>query len=127
RLDGYQAAEAWVEFAKGKGEKAVKHMRAVADQQESEDSENFSVPAREMLADMLLELHQPAKALAEYEAGLKRTPNRFNELYGAATAANQAGDTTKAKTYFSKLRQNCSPQADREELQHAGVIAAGSN
>lgn len=127
RLGGYQAAEAWVEFAKGKGEKAVKHMRAFADHQESEDSENFTVPAREMLADMLLELHQPAKALAEYEAGLKRTPNRFNELYGAATAANQAGDTAKAKTYFSKLRQNCSPQADREELHTASAIAAGSN
>jgi tetratricopeptide (TPR) repeat protein len=80
-----------------------------------------------MLADMLLELHRPAQALAEYEAVLKVAPNRFNELYGAAAAAAQAGDSGKARTYYTRLRENCPPQADREELQRAKMAAAGSN
>ena len=87
----------------------------------------FNVPAREMLADMLFEQHQPAPALAEYESELKITPNRFNALYGAATAADMAGDSNKAKSYYSKLREICPPQADREELQKMKIVAAGNN
>jgi hypothetical protein len=127
RLETYpEEAEAWIAFAKGKSDKALKQMRALADQQDREDSEGFTVPAREMLADMLLELHQPAKALTEYEASLKLAPNRFNGLYGAAVAAKAAGDANKANTYYSKLHESCAPQADREELQHTSVVAAGS-
>jgi tetratricopeptide (TPR) repeat protein len=80
-----------------------------------------------MLADMLLELHQPALALTEYEAVLKLAPNRFNALYGAASASGMAGDSGKAKSYYSKLRDICPQQADREELQRARAVAAGSN
>jgi hypothetical protein len=122
-----EEVEAWVKFAKGKRGKAVKIMRAAADKQDSNDPGGFNVPAREMLADMLLELHQPAQALAEYEAVLKIAPNRFNGLYGAVTAAEMSGDATKAKTYYAQLRENCAPQADREELQRAKVTAVGSN
>jgi hypothetical protein len=129
RLEDYRRkiAEAWVEYVKGKHEKAVKQLRAAADTQDREDPGSFGVSAREMLADMLLELHRPAPALAEYEAVLKLVPNRFNALYGAAAAAEMAGDTSKAKSYYSKLRENCPPQADREELQKAKVAAVGSN
>jgi tetratricopeptide (TPR) repeat protein len=123
-----QEVEAWIDFAKGKGDKAVKRLHVLADKQDSNDPGGFNVPAREMLADMLLELHKPAQALTEYEAVLKIAPNRFNGLYGAVTAAEMAGDPGKAKTYYSQLQKNCAPQADREELQQAGKItAAGSN
>src|SRR6266853_1358820 len=126
-LEGYrrQAAEAWVEYAKGKHEKSVKKMRAAADSQDHADPGAFGVTAREMLADMLLQLHQPAAALAEYESALKLAPNRFNALYGAAAAAEMAGDAGKAKDYYGKLRENCPAEADREELQKASVVAAG--
>jgi len=131
RLEDYrrQEGEAWVALAKGDNKKSVKLMRAAADKQEKEDSGGFTVPAREMLADMLMELHQPAQALAEYEAVLKVSPNRFNDLYGAAAAAESAGDYAKAKSYYSKLRTNCPPTADREELQKikTAMAAAGEN
>jgi tetratricopeptide (TPR) repeat protein len=99
RLEDYrrQEVEAWVSFAKGQHEKAVKRMRAAADKQDKEDPGGFTVPAREMLADMLMELHQPAQALTEYESVLKVSPNRFNDLYGAAEAAQMAGDPAKRK------------------------------
>jgi tetratricopeptide (TPR) repeat protein len=122
-----QVAEAWVDFAKGKLDKAVKKIRAAADTQDRDDPGAFGVSAREMLADMLLESHQPVPALAAYESVLKLAPNRFNVLYGAAAAAALAGDAGKAKSYYSKLRDNCPPQADREELQKVKVAAAGGN
>jgi hypothetical protein len=123
-----EEVDAWVDFAKGKSDKAIKRLRATADKQDQGDPGGFNVPAREMLADMLLELHKPALALAEYEAVLKFAPNRFNGLYGAVTSAEMAGDSGKAKTYYSQLQKNCAPQADREELRQASkVTAAGSN
>jgi tetratricopeptide (TPR) repeat protein len=128
-LENYRhsVAEAWVDYAKGKHDKALKKMGSVADKQDKDDPGPFGVTAREMLADMLLELHRPAEALAAYETVLKLAPNRFNPLYGAATAAELAGDSSKARTYYGKLSQNCPPQADREELQKARTLAAGSH
>lgn len=122
-----QEVEAWVAFAKGDNKKAVKLMRAAANKQDAEDSGDFTVPAREMLADLFMELHQPAQALGEYESVLKVSPNRFNDLYGAAAAAQMAGDSGKAKSYYSKLRENCPQTADREELQRIRMASAGSN
>jgi tetratricopeptide (TPR) repeat protein len=129
RLEDYrrQEVEAWVAFARGDDKKAIRLMRAAADKQEKEDSGDFTVPAREMLADMLMELHRPAQALAEYESVLKISPNRFNDLYGAATSAQMAGDSAKAKDYYGKLRENCPATADRQELQKIKMAAAGSN
>jgi len=116
-------AEAWVQYAKGKTDRAIKKMRDAAAKEDRSDPGSFMVSAREMLADMLLEQHQGAASLAEYEAVLKIVPNRFNALYGAAAAAELAGDAGKSKTYYGKLREICPPQADREELRSAKVLA----
>jgi tetratricopeptide (TPR) repeat protein len=128
RWQGFRrdVVESWLDYAKGKQEKALKKMRAAADMQDQNDPGPFNVTAREMLADMFLELHQPAQALREYEAVLKLVPNRFNALYGAARAAEMASDSARANSYFSHLRELCPTQADRQELQHVKVIASGS-
>jgi len=73
----------WVAFAEGKQDDALAHMRAAADLQDKVGQGEVDIPAREMLADMLLESHQPKLALAEYEVALKLSPNRFNGLYHA--------------------------------------------
>jgi len=52
---------------------------------------------------MLMELKQPAAALKEYEASQLREPNRFRGMYGAAHAAEAAGDRQKAADYYAKL------------------------
>ncbi|HET8887283.1 MAG TPA: hypothetical protein VFQ41_00165 [Candidatus Angelobacter sp.] len=128
-LESYRrnVAEAWVDYAKGKHDKALKKMGSVADKQDKDDPGPFAVTAREMLGDMLLELHRPAEALAAYETVLKLAPNRYNPLYCAAAAAELAGNSGKARTYYSRLSQNCPPQADREELQKVRTLAAGSH
>src|SRR5437899_5565423 len=80
-------AEAWVAHAEGKDDDAVKMLRGLAEQEESTGEEPEGIPAREMLADMLLDMKRPEQALTEYEADLKFNPNRFDGLYGAARAA----------------------------------------
>ena len=48
-------------------------------------------PAYELLGEMLLELDQPAAALAAFETSMEGAPNRFRSFYGAARAAELAG------------------------------------
>jgi Tfp pilus assembly protein PilF len=52
---------------------------------------------------MLLEIGQPKQALAEFEASLKAKPNRLRGYYGAAKAAEAAGDRAAARTSYGKL------------------------
>ena len=52
---------------------------------------------------MLYETGQPSLALKEYEASQQREPNRFRGYYGAARAAEAAGDRDKAAMYYGKL------------------------
>jgi tetratricopeptide (TPR) repeat protein len=84
----------WAAFAAKHDEEAIKLMRAAADLQDKVGQGEVDIPAREMLADMLLDLHRPKEALAEYEVALKLSPNRFNGLYNAGQAAEMAGDKT---------------------------------
>ena len=77
-------------------------MRAAADLQDKVGQGEVDIPAREMLADMLLELHRRKQALAEYEVALKLSPNRFNGLYHAGLAAEEAGDKAKAQQFMPR-------------------------
>jgi len=63
-------AEAWLAFAKGKSDEALAELRAAADHQDKNGGESVGIPAREMLADMLLEVKRPVDALAEYKTAL---------------------------------------------------------
>jgi tetratricopeptide (TPR) repeat protein len=100
---------AWIAELSGKHDDAVIGMRAAAELEESMDKSAVTpgaiTPAREMLAQLLLLQNQAKQAVAEYETVLKVAPNRFNALYGAATAAEQAGDALAASNYFRKLTQ----------------------
>jgi tetratricopeptide (TPR) repeat protein len=104
-----QAASAVLTFAQGREDEALVEMRAAADAQDTADKNNVTpgpvLPAREMLADMLLQARQPAQALAEYERSLDTAPNRFRSLAGAAAAAEQMGNAAKARTYNERLVQ----------------------
>ena len=93
----------WAAFAAGDISEALRQMRASADLQDLVGQGEVDIPAREMLADMLLELGQPGPALVEYEAALKLSPNRFNGLYGAARAAQAAGEPVRAGQDYREL------------------------
>jgi tetratricopeptide (TPR) repeat protein len=111
-------AEAWTEYAEGKTGHAIDILKSIAETGVFEAS--AQLPAKEMLADMLLEMKRPAEALTEYEADLKTNPNRFNSLYGAARAAQDAGEAEKASGYFAQLVKNCEgSDSVRPELSEA--------
>jgi tetratricopeptide (TPR) repeat protein len=113
-------AEAWAEYAEGKTDHAIGLLRPTADNATGVFEASDEIPGREMLADMLLEMKRPAGALAEYEADLKTNPNRFNSLYGAARAAQDAGKAEKASDYFAQLVKNCEGSGSvRPELSEA--------
>ncbi len=120
--------QAWTAFAEGKHDDALAKMRSAADQQDKVGQGEVDIPAREMLADMLLEMHQPQQALAEYEASLALSPGRFNGLYHAGMAAEAAGKPAEAGRYYAELLKNTDDGAHsaRPELAHAKAFVAGA-
>ena len=123
------AAAAWLVYAEGQKDDAVKMARAAAQLEEETGKHPVTpgppLPARELLGDMLLEMGQPAEALAAYEASLHEAPNRFNSLYGAARAAQHAGNAEKARGYYAQL-VSLSEHGDtaRAELTEAQTFLA---
>jgi hypothetical protein len=119
-------AAAWLAHAQGDNEAGTKGLRDLADTEEREGDESTTIPSREMLADMLLEMKKPQQALVEYQASLKFNPNRFNGLYGAGQAAEMAGKSSEANGYYAKLVKDCAGgNSDRPELAKAkGLLAA---
>ena len=115
-----QEASAWVLHGDGKDNDATAALRKVADHEDAVGAEQTSMPAREMLADMLIEMHHPEQALAEYEGDLKFNPNRFHGLYGAAHAAELAGQPSEATKYYALLVKTCDgSNSARPELAKA--------
>ncbi len=113
-------ARAWGAFADNKADEGVQLLRGVAGKKRGEAEASDGIPASEMIADMLFEVKRPQQALVEYEATLKSDPGRFNALYGAAQAAERAGQNQKANEYYSQLVKNCEgAKSDRAELKHA--------
>jgi hypothetical protein len=120
-------AEGWLAYAEGNLAEAVTKLRSAADSEEAKHSDPFAMPAREMLADLLLELKRPAEASVEYESVLKSYPNRFDALYGSAQVAQSLGDRAKASQYYAKLVAISAPSADRPELRDAREYIAANN
>jgi hypothetical protein len=124
---------AWVAFAEGSNDEAAKIMGGVADKQDARGKGEVEIPAREMLADILLESNHPEQALAEYERSMTIDPNRFNGLYGAARSAEMAKQSTTADKYYAQLVKNCAgatsdrPELARAKAQVASKTVAGGN
>ena len=108
----------------GDDKKAVELVRAAADLDATMDKHPATpssvLPARELLADLLLEINQPDAALKEYEQVLSTDPNRFRSLVGKARAAKQAGDAAAAHDGYQKLVALSKPSGpERPELSEA--------
>lgn len=124
----FDEVQGWVAFAENKQDEALKHMRAAADLQDKVGQGEVDIPAREMLADMLLEDHKPREALAEYEVALKLSPNRFNGLYHAGVAAEEAGEKGKAQQFYATLLKTTDNGAHstRPEFAHVKSFLSAS-
>jgi tetratricopeptide (TPR) repeat protein len=121
----HKEAEAWLAFAQGKYDDAVEALRPIADKEDSVGDEPDGIPAREMIANILLEARRPQEALAAYQIDLKLNPNRFNGLYGAAQAAEAAGNQKDAEEYYALLLKVCDKSnSTRPELTRARELVA---
>jgi tetratricopeptide (TPR) repeat protein len=119
---------AWIAFAEGESTPALKHMQESADLQDKAGQGEVDIPAREMLADMLLELKQPQEALVQYQKALILSPNRFNGLFNAGMAAEAAGDKAQAQSYYATLLKitDNGAQSSRPEFDHAKSVVASA-
>ena len=123
------AISAWIDRAEGRNENAVRNLRAAADHEDKTEKHimmpGWVIPVREMLGELLVELGQPAPALIAFEQSQKTDPNRFRNLYGAARAAELAGNREKARQYYARLLEQLGDAtADRAEIKRAKQFVA---
>ncbi len=99
--------EAWLAHAGGQGDSAVALMQEAAELEVSTPKPAVTpgptLPAHELLGDLLMELGRPAEALSAYQRALELYPRRFNGLLGAARAARALGDGAAARGYYRQL------------------------
>jgi tetratricopeptide (TPR) repeat protein len=112
----HQTATAWILYAEGKHDEALKAMGSAADREDKTDKATVTpgqlTPARELYAAMLLDHGMAKESLAAFEATLKKEPNRLGALIGAAKAALKLGDQVKAEQFYATavaLTQNADP------------------
>jgi tetratricopeptide (TPR) repeat protein len=123
-------ASAWVLYAEGKKDEALKAMSDAADAEDRTEKHPVTPgtpkPARELYGEMLLDNGRAAEALTAFEATLKKEPNRLGAYAGAARAAAQIGDTAKARDYFGKIvEQAGNGDSTRSEVADARNYLAG--
>jgi tetratricopeptide (TPR) repeat protein len=124
-----RVAQAWVTFAEGRKDEAISALAAAADAEDATDKSAISpgplAPARELLGFMLLEAQRPQEALTAFEATMKKEPNRFQGLSGAARAAEAAGQREKASTYYRQLLDLAkTADTERPEIARARAFVA---
>ena len=112
----WQVATAWVLYAEGKHDDALKAMSAAADAEDKTEKHPVTpgvpTPARELYGTMLLDRGMAKEALAAFEATLKKEPHRLGATLGAARAAEKAGDMGKAREHYAAavaLTENADP------------------
>jgi tetratricopeptide (TPR) repeat protein len=101
--------DAWIAHVEGKQDPSLSLMEQAVALEESTPKPAVTpgptLPARELLGDLLMEQNQPARALSAYQRSLELYPQRFNSLLGAARAARASGDAVSARRYHVQLLQ----------------------
>jgi hypothetical protein len=122
-----RAVSAWLALAEGHTDDALREMKTAAELEDSTEKSAVTpgplLTARELLGDMLLQMNQPGPALEQFETALKREPNRFRPLYGAARAAQLKGDREASRKYFRALLAVCerADKPGRKEIAEASI------
>jgi tetratricopeptide (TPR) repeat protein len=114
---------AWIAHAEHRGDSAVALMRAAAELETTTPKHAVTpgptLPADELLGDLLMEEKRPAEALAAYKKSLELYPRRFNSLLGVARAARAVGDNAAARDAYGKLLEVAGSNAQRPAVTEA--------
>ena len=93
--------DAWIAHVKDKREVSISLMEEAAELEETTPKAPVTpgptIPADELLGDLLMAQKQPAKALAAYRRSLELYPKRRNSVIGAARAAAMVADRRVAR------------------------------
>ena len=114
----------------GQPDEAVRLLTEAANRQDAIGtnlvSPGTTLPARELLAEVLLEQGKAAEALTAFETTLKAFPGRFNAMYGAGVAASKAGKKDVAKKHLEDLLAQAKEADDTRtaELKEANKLLA---
>jgi tetratricopeptide (TPR) repeat protein len=120
----WRTASAWVAFAEGRRAEALAAMSEAADIEDATDKAAVTpgplAPARELLGEMQLEAGDAPAALRSFEASMAKEPGRFRGAFGAARAAEAAGDAASARKHYARALEIAN-EADtaRPELDRA--------
>jgi len=94
-----EEAGGWLAFAEHRTYDALRLLRMAADHEDAVEKHAVTPgavrPARELLGDLLMEMHQPKEALDAYRQVLTVAPGRRNALKGATEAERMAGMSSK--------------------------------
>ncbi|MGQ9426402.1 hypothetical protein ACXYTJ_09875 [Gilvimarinus sp. F26214L] len=120
------ALEGWTAYADGRNGLALKRLRVAADEEDASDKHPVTpghvLPSRVLLGELYMELERPHEALVQFQRSLEREPNRFRAVYGAARAAEAAGQDDIAQAYYHNLQELCVDRdTERPELRHAAA------
>jgi predicted Zn-dependent protease len=100
---------AWLAHLEGHRDSSLALMREAAELEAATPKHAVTpgptLPADELLGDLLMEQEQPAEALAAYKRSLELYPRRFNGLLGAARAARTLGNESLVRTFYQELRE----------------------
>jgi len=107
----------WAAYAEDQPDAAITLLRKAADQQDKLGQNEVDIPAREMLGDLLMQLHRPKEALVEYKVALTLSPNRLNGLLSAGEAAEASGQKDEAALYYATAARNTHNAADSKRPQ----------
>jgi tetratricopeptide (TPR) repeat protein len=101
------AVGAWLAHLEGREDSSAALMRQAAELEVATPKHAVTpgptLPAHELLGDLLLAQERPGDALVAYQRSLELYPGRFNSLLGAARAARASGDDTAARTFYRDL------------------------
>ena len=115
--------------AEGNTTECLAILRTAADREDATEKHVVTpgpiLPAREVVATVLLQQGNSQDALREFEAVLAKEPNRYRALAGALQAAERAGDATKAKRLAAQiLDQTAAADSPRPEIEAARRLAS---
>jgi Tfp pilus assembly protein PilF len=116
-------------LAQGKTGEGIEVLKAAADREGATEKHVVTpgplLPAREVLAEALLENGKVREALSEYEAVMAKEPNRYRATLGAARAAMMSSDAEKARQRFGELVELTSTaDTQREGVEEARQFLA---
>jgi len=122
--------DAWIGHAAGQREASVALMREAAELEASTPKHPVTpgptLPAHELLGDLLMEQGRPTEALAAYRRSIEVYPRRFNSLLGAARAARALGDASLARTFYRELLEVADGGTRQPAMREARNYAAQS-